>query len=125
MLYKFVIVALAGDITKEEDLLTVCPGELVSLTCIHANFVTGGQTRWQVSGPVSCVAVVPHDAGLQKDNCGTFTITMISDNSESTLSSTFQIPATETLNTTLVTCFTGGSASFPQVGNTTLNVISK
>ena len=102
----------------------MCPGELVSLTCTHDN-VVGGQTRWKVSGPVSCVRLVLHDAGLQEDVCGTFTITMISDDSGSTLSSTFQIPATETLNTTLVTCLAGGSVSSPQAGNTTLNVISK
>ena len=102
----------------------MCPGELVSLTCTHDN-LAGGQTRWQVSGPVSCVALIPHDAGLQEDVCGPFTITMISNNSGSTLSSTFQIPATETLDTTVVTCLAGGSASSPQAGNTTLNVLSK
>ena len=102
----------------------MCPGELVSLTCTHNN-VAGGLTRWQVNGPMSCVRIVPHDAGLQEDVCGPFTVTMISDNSGSTLSSTIQIPATETLNTTVVTCLAGGSASSPQASNTTLNVISK
>ena len=105
--------------------MTVCPGELVSLTCIHDN-VADGLSRWQVSGPISCVAAIIHDAQLQEDvDCGPFTVTMISDNSGSTLSSTIQIPATETLNSTLVTCLAGGNASSPQVGNTTLNVISK
>ncbi len=101
----------------------MCPGELVSLTCTHAN-VAGALSRWQVSGPMSCVAVVSHDAELQvqEDVCGRFTVTMISDN---LVSSTFQILATEALNSTVVTCLAGGSASFPQVGNTTLNVISK
>ncbi len=84
-----------------------------------------GLTRWQVSGPMSCVALVPHDAGWQEDVCGPFTITMISNNSGSVLSSTIQIPATETLNSTVVTCLAGGSGSSPQVGNTTLNVLSK
>ncbi len=117
------IVALAADITKEKP-LTVCPGELVSLTCTHDN-IASRLTRWQVSGPVSCVRLVLHDAGLQEEDvCGPFTITMISDNSGSTLSSTFQIPASETLDTTVVTCFAGGSASSPQAGNTTLNVLS-
>ncbi len=116
------LVALATDITNEEKLLTVCLGELVSLTCTHDD-VTGGLTRWQVSAPMFCVALIPHDAGLQEDNCGIFTITMISDNSGSTLSSTIQIPATETLSNTVVTCLAGGSASSPQAGNTTLNVI--
>ncbi len=104
----------------------MCPGELVSLTCTHDNVVgRQTQTRWKVSGPVSCVRLVIHDAGLQEDVCGPFTITMISDDSGSTLSSTIQIPATETLDTTVVTCLAGGSASSPQAGNTTLNVISK
>ncbi len=102
----------------------MCPGELISLACIHDN-VADGLTRWQVNGPMSCVAVVSHDAGLQEDVCGPFTVTMISDNSGSTLSSTIQIPATETLDTTVVTCLAGGSASSPQAGNTTLNVLSK
>ena len=102
----------------------MCPGELVSLTCTHDN-LAGGQTRWQVSGPMSCVALVSYDARWQEDVCGIFTITMISDNSGSTLSSTIQIPATKTLDTTVVTCLAGGSASSPQAGNTTLNVISK
>ena len=118
------IVALAADTTKQEDVLTVCPGELVSLTCTHDD-VIGGITRWQVSGPMSCIALVPHDSGLHKHICGLFTITMISDNSGSTLNSTIQIPATEALNSTVVTCLAGGSATSPQAGNTTLNVISK
>ncbi len=96
-------------------MLTVCPGELVSLTCTHAN-VAGALTRWQVSGPMSCIRVVIHDAGWQEDVCGPFTITMISDTG-STLSSIFQIPATKTLNSTVVTCLAGGSAWSPQAGN--------
>ena len=101
----------------------MCPGELVSLTCTHDN-VVGGLTRWQVSGPISCIRVVVHNTGLQEDVCGPFTITMIRDTG-SMLSSTFQIPASESLDTTVVTCLAGGSASSPQAGNTTLNVISK
>ncbi len=60
----------------------MCPGELVSLTCTHAN-VARVLSRWQVSGPMYCIAVVSHDAKLQvqEDVCGPFTVTMISDNS--------------------------------------------
>ena len=99
----------------------MCPGELVSLTCTH-NDVAGGLTRWQVSGPMSCIRVVVHGAGLQEDVCGPFTITMISDTGSTTLSSTFHIPATKS---TVVTCSAGASESSPQVSNTTLNVLSK
>ena len=118
------IVALAADITPEENLLTVCPGELVSLTCTHD--ISDRLTRWQVNGPISCDRLLLHGASeIQEDNCGPFTITMISNTSGSTLSSTIHIIATEALDSSVVTCLAGIDDLSPQVGNTTLNVIGK
>ncbi len=118
------IVALAADITQEENLLTVCPGELVSLTCTHN--ISDRLTHWQVRGPMSCDRILLHDASeIQKDNCGLFTITMISNTSGSTLSSTIHIISTEALDSSVVTCLADIDNLSPQVGNTTLSVIGK
>ncbi len=115
---------LLSSITDEGAMLTVCPKELVSLTCSHDN-TAGEQTRWTASsnGSEYCDCVVRHTS--TKDNCGCFDITMISDNTGPTVSSTIQITATEALNDTLIECFAGGISSSPQVGNTTLNVMGE
>ncbi len=105
-------------------MLTVCPGEMVSLTCSHDN-VAGEQTRWRVSDPVSCIRLVLHDLNFIEDNCGSFRISMISDVSGSTLNSTIVIPVTEALNGTVIECFAGGLSSSPLFGDVRLNVISK
>ena len=105
-------------------MLTVCPGELVSLTCSHNNVATAGeQTRWAVnsgnrSRSMSCNDVVSHafDSGSeQRCDMTPFTITMISDTTGSTLSSIIQIPVTAALDGTLIECFAGGSTLSPQV----------
>ena len=106
-----------------EGVQTVCPGELVSLICTHDN-VAGQLTRWIVSGSQPCDEIVSHFTDSTEDMCGLFTITRIG-NTVSTLYSTIQIPATEALDGTLVECFSAGLTSSPQVGNTTLNVISQ
>ena len=117
---------LLSSIADEGAMLTVCPGELVSLTCSHDN-TAGEQTRWKTisNGSESCHRVVSHTTSLTKDICGPFEITMISDSSGSTVSSTIQILVTEAVNGTLIECFAGGLSSSPQVGNTTLNVMGE
>ncbi len=108
-------------ITDEGAMLTVCPGEVVSLTCSHDN-TAGEQTRWTANGS-ACDCIVSHTS--TKDTCDCFDITMISGNSGSTVSSTIQILVTEALNGTLIQCFAGGLSSSPQAGNTTLNVMGE
>ena len=102
----------------------MCPGELISITCAHDN-VAGELTRWAVyyhSTTSTCTARVVSHVARMEDLCGPFTITMISDISGPTLTSTAQTTATESLNGTVVECLAGGLSSSPQVGNVTLNV---
>ena len=80
----------------DEGVQTVCPGELVSLICIHDN-VAGQLTRWIVSGSQPCDEFVAHFTDSTEDMCGLFTITRIG-NTVSTLYSTIQIPVTEALH---------------------------
>ena len=105
-----------------DGVLTVCPGDSVSITCTHGN-VVGQLTRWILPGVTSTCTVV-HD-GSPPPNCSPFTITMITDSSGSTLSSTAQIAATESLNSAEVVCLAGGLLTSPQVGNITIRVIGK
>ena len=79
-------------------------------------------TRWILPG-VTSTCIVVHD-GSPPPNCSPFTITMISDNSGPTLSSTAQIAATESLNSARVECLAGLLTS-SQVGNITIRVIGK
>ena len=105
-----------------DGVLTVCPGDSISITCTHSN-ATGQLTRWILPGVPSTCTVV-HDGSLPP-NCSPFTITMISNSSGSTLSSTAQIVATESLNSARVECLAGGLLTSPQVGNITIRVIGK
>ncbi len=109
-----------------QDVLTVCPGEMVSLTCTHDN-VAGEQTRWRVSNEsvMLCEELVRHSSGLSEYFCDQFLISMISDNTGSTLNSTIVIPATEALDGIVIECFAGGLSSSPLFGDIRLNVISK
>ncbi len=116
---------LLSSITDEEAVpLTVCPGELVSLTCSHDN-IDGELTQWTISGAMSCNGLVSHTTGFTGYRCGEFIINMVSNNTGPTVSSTIQIPVTEALDGILIECFAGGHSSSPQVGNTTLNVIGE
>ena len=103
-------------------ILTVCPGNSISITCTHDN-VAGQLTRWILPGVNSTCPVV-HD-GSPPPNCNPFNITMISDSSGSTLSSTAQTVATESLNSARVECVAGGLLTSPQVGNITIRLIGK
>ena len=103
-------------------MLTVCPGDSISITCTHDN-VAGQLTRWILPGVVY-TCYVTHD-GSPPPNCSPFNITMISDNSGPTLSSTAQFAANESLNSARVECLAGGLLSSPQVGNITIRVIGK
>ena len=99
----------------------MCIGESLTFTCRHNN-TAGQQSRWILPG-VSTLCTVAHD-GSPAPNCSPFTITMISDSSGSTLTSTVQITATESLDNTTIECLAGGLLSSPQVGNVTLHVIN-
>ena len=108
-------------------MLTVCPGEVVSLTCFHDN-VNGEQTRWQAIGlndAVLCNRVVSHVTNTVEDMCGSFSIININDNTGFTLNSTIVIPVTSDLDGVVIRCFAGGISSSPLFGNVTLNEISK
>ena len=105
-----------------DGVLTVCPGDSISIICTHGN-VAGWLTRWILPGGNSSCTVV-HD-GSPPLNCDPFNITMISDNSGPTLSSTAQTVATESLNSARVECLAGGLSTSPQVGNITIRVIGE
>ena len=117
--------AFLANSTDEGDVLTVCLGEIVSLTCTHDN-VAGEVTQWTTSGTVSCSVLVSHvvNSGSEQP-CGQtpFTITMISDDTGPVVSSTIRTTATEALDGTVIECFAGGLSSSPRIGNTTVNVI--
>ena len=105
-----------------DGVLTVCPGDSISITCTHDN-VAGQLTQWILPGVTSACTMV-HD-GSPPSNCSPFNITMISDNSGSTLSSTAQIAANESLDSARVECLAGGHLTSPQVGSITIRVFGK
>ena len=105
-----------------DGVLTVCPGNSISITCTHDN-VAGQHTRWILPGLTTACTVV-HE-GSSHPNCSPFNITMISDSSGSTLSSTAQINASESLNSARLECLAGGLLTSPQVGNITVRVNGK
>ena len=105
---------------SSNGVLTVCPGDFISITCTHNNTLSG-VTRWEVRGSsASCDKTIVH--GTPDTTCGPFVITMISGTSGPTFHSTAQITATEGLNGSVVECFDTGLDSL--VGNINIKVLT-
>ena len=98
------ITTLTANIDVVNNSVTVCPGDLISITCTHNN--TFGATRWNVieNNVTSCTTVVFPLPNHSDTSCGVFSITMISDSSGPTFSSTAQTTATESVSGTRVEC---------------------
>ena len=107
-------------------ILKVCPGEHISITCTHNNTAASELTRWVIQGHMfNCNKLVSHISPVQEITCGPLTIIMISDNSNSIVSSTVQTTITRAINGTMVECYAGGLSSSPQVGNVSICVEGK
>ena len=108
--------------------LSVCPGDEISLTCNNSN-VAGGFSRWEIDGPLFsiriCVRSVNHYSPNSPTSCGPVTFTNISNTSGPSLMSTAMVTVTKELNGAVVKCLAGGPSSSPQVGNVTINVFGE
>ena len=103
--------------------LQVCPGTTVSLTCSHDS--PNDLTRWEIGAPIVCSTIAIHSTNPSNTLCGTFTISMVSAMNQPTRMSTLVLPADQSLNGSVVTCYAGGSTSDPQAGNLTIQVIGE
>ncbi len=110
-----------------DGVLVVCQGDSISITCTHDN-TAGEQTRWMVTvsdtGVVECDVIVSHGTQTEQ-TCGPFTITMVSDNSGPTVTSTAASSDTSSVNGITVQCFAGGLSSSPEVGSLNISVLGK
>ncbi len=110
-----------------DGVLAVCQGDSISIMCTHDN-TAGEQTRWRVTasdtGAVECEATANHFSRIEQ-LCGPFTITMISDNSGPTVTSTAASSDTSSVNGIAVQCFAGGLSSSPEVGSLNISVLGK
>ena len=99
---------LTSNPAATNGVLTLCPGDFVSITCTHEHELSG-VTRWDVrdSDGADCGTTVLHSVPTDT-TCGQFTITMISDLSGPTFSSTAQTTATGALDGAIVECFSTG-----------------
>ena len=116
--------SLLSNPEASNEVLTVCPGDLISITCSHNNTAVG-ITRWRVSqtnSSADCNVAVSHGAPMDTA-CGLSNITM---NSGSTppFKSTFQARATKQLNGALVQCFSSGRSD-SQVGSFSILISKK
>ena len=103
--------------------LTACPGDRISITCTH-NITAGvSLTRWELPGVSLCLVVHGYDL----PNCPPFTITIVSDNSGTTVSSTVEMTVTDrALDGEMVECRAGSSATnSPLVGSVNISVLGK
>ena len=122
----FVLVA-AGTLTSSpastNGVVTVCPGDSLSLTCTHDN-VMAALTRWEVNGSnvMSCQEAALHNNNPADGICGPFTIIMISDGTGPVLSSTALATVSEALDGAMVECFSGASSTAPSEGIITIQV---
>ncbi len=103
--------------------LTACPGDRISITCTHNITAGDGLTRWELPGVSLCLLV--HDGSTPQ--CDPFTITMISDDSGTTVSSTVEMTVTDrALDGEMVECRAGSSATnSPLVGSVNISVLGK
>ena len=110
--------------SSAESVLTVCPGNLIALICIHNN-TADIFTRWMIQhNNHKCTRLVDH-VFMMGNTCGPLTFTMISDNTGPTVTSTALITATEELDGAIVSCKAGALLMSPQVGNATIHVIGE
>ena len=105
------------------EILTVCPGAPISLTCSYEVF-SNVVTRWEVTGPTTCAVLIGHDPPTP-GTCGPFTINMVSAMFDTPRSSTAQATATDQLHGVTVMCRDGSRGSDPQVGIVTIRVVGK
>ena len=98
----------------------MCPGDFISITCSHNETSTGRVTQWLLPVHGSCNVI----HGDQAPSCSPFSVTMISDASEATVTSTVQTTATEALNDSLVECLGGLPPNVVQVGSVNISVLS-
>ncbi len=105
-----------------DGVLTVCPGDRISVTCTHNN-TAGITTRWELPDRSTCTVI--HDGSTP--NCDPFTLTMISDFSGPTLSSTIEITVSDRmLDSETIICIAGISATTsPVVGSVNISVPSE
>ena len=101
----------------------MCLADSLSLTCTHGN-TAGEQTRWIFSDPLNCIRVLLH-VPPTGNVCGPFTLTNVSDNLGSVVTSSALTTATESLNGLLVQCLAGGLRTSPVAGSVTISVISE
>ncbi len=104
-------------------MLTLCPGVPLSFTCSHDN-VDGGATRWRIA-ETTCNKLVGHTPPIPEgDLCGPFTITMISNDTGFTVTSTLQLVAVIVgLDGASVECFSGSGSSAESVGVINIRVV--
>lgn len=99
----------------------MCPVTPVDLTCSHDSAIDA--TRWDISAPIDCAAVVSHSANPSSVMCGPFTVSRVSASDQSTRTSTLVLPVGQSLNGAVVSCRAGSSSSDLQVGNFTIQMI--
>ena len=108
--------------------LSVCPGDEISLTCNNSN-VTGGFSRWEIDGPLfsirSCVRRVDHNSPNGPTPCGPVTFTNSSNTSGPSLMSTATVTVIKELNGAVLKCLAGAPSSSPQVGNVTITAFGE
>ncbi len=103
--------------------MTACPGDLIFITCTHNITAGAGFTRWELPDVPLCLVL--HD-GSAAPNCAPFTITMISDNSGTTVSSTVEMTVTDrALDGEMIECRAGASLTDLLVGSVNISVLSK
>ena len=123
----------AGNLTSTpnatDGVLAVCLGEQISLTCTHDN-IGNAVSRWFVSGQIQTDSINCNEGilhGVQTTTtCGPLEIIMISDTSNSILSSTARTVVTESLNGAIVGCFDRAHPELAvQLGNITIKLIGE
>ena len=116
-----------GPNTVVNGVLSVCPGDEISITCNHSN-VAGGFSRWEIDVPLfsirNCVRRVDHNSPNGPTPCGPVTFTNSSITS-GPLMSTATVTVTKELNGAVLKCLAGAPSSSPQVGNVTINVFGE
>ena len=122
LLFADAIGNLTSTPESSNGVLTACPGDPISIICTH-NITAGAITEWMLPG-VSTQCLVVHGTG-NVPNCAPFIVTMVSDNSGPTLSSTVQITAMDGLSGE-VECLSGqNAASLSVLASVNISVAGK